>query len=86
MVGTEFTCFSFWWIFPVVMIILCLLMMIGNRWSSMPCGCGFGRTKRPPVHGRESAREILDRRYALGEIGREEYEERKKTISEEQEK
>jgi putative membrane protein len=84
MVGTEFTCFSYWWIFPVVLIILCFIMMIGGRGSFMPCGCGFGRTRRrPPIHGRESAREILDRQYALGEIGREEYEERKKTINEE---
>jgi uncharacterized membrane protein len=32
-------------------------------------------------HGSESAREILDKRYALGEISKEEYEEKKRAIS-----
>jgi uncharacterized membrane protein len=31
--------------------------------------------------GSESAREILDKRYALGEISKEEYEEKKRGIS-----
>jgi uncharacterized membrane protein len=32
-------------------------------------------------HGSESAREILDKRYSLGEINKEEYEEKKRAIS-----
>ncbi|MFQ6078549.1 MAG: SHOCT domain-containing protein [Thermodesulfobacteriota bacterium] len=32
-------------------------------------------------HFSDSAREILDRRYALGEISKEEYEEKKRDIS-----
>ena len=32
-------------------------------------------------HSSESAREVLDKRYALGEISREEYEEKKRDMS-----
>jgi uncharacterized membrane protein len=38
------------------------------------------RRYRSP-HAGESAREILDKRYALGEIGKEEYEEKKRAIN-----
>ena len=45
--------------------------------------CGFGsRTANDtlPIGSSDSAMEILDKRYALGEIGREEYEEKKTEI------
>lgn len=65
----------------IIMMVLCFLMM-RRRMGRMACGpfsCGdFGRHGDSPS---ESAREILDRRYARGEIGKEEYEEKKKDIN-----
>lgn len=47
----------------------------------MMCGPFSGATGDPFWRGRpESAREILDKRYAQGEIGKEEYEDKKKDM------
>ena len=78
MAGWEF-CGGFWWIFPLVMIVLCFLMMRGRR-GPMMCGPGprwwdSGREKSG-----DSAREILEKRYAKGEIDRTEYEEKRKVL------
>ena len=74
MFGYEFWG-GYWWIFPLVMIVLCLLFMrgcMGGRrmcgWSS---GAGFG----------ESAIDILNKRYAKGEIDQKEYEEKKRELT-----
>jgi putative membrane protein len=64
--------FSWWWLIPLAMMILCCLMMRGR----MNCMMGG----RKSGHVSESAGEILDKRYALGEIGKEEYEEKKRDI------
>jgi hypothetical protein len=51
MYGAEFFDFSLWWVFPLVMIVLCFFMMRGRRGSTM---CGFN-SKAPAVPGcRES--------------------------------
>jgi len=60
--------FHWWWIIPIAMMILCFIMMRGHR------GCFMGRSRSRSVS--ETAREILDKRYALGEISKEEYEEK----------
>jgi hypothetical protein len=39
MFGAEFSDFSLWWIFPVIMMVLCFFMMRGRR-GSMMCGHG----------------------------------------------
>jgi len=75
--------FGWWWIIPVAMIImfvLCFFMMRG-RMGCMVCG-PLSRVSGDPVcNGRtESAKEILDKRYAAGEIGKDEYEEKKRDI------
>jgi putative membrane protein len=57
---------------PLAMMILCFIMMRGH----MGWGMGGHRSR----HRGESAREILDKRYARGEIGKEEYEEKKRDI------
>ncbi len=72
---------NWWWIFPIVMMILCLVMMRGR----MCCMMRRHDSQDSDVpHGNvpsDSAREILDRRYALGEISKDEYEEKKRNIS-----
>jgi len=65
--------FHWGWIIFIAMMILCFLMMRGRR----GCFVGWSRSR----HVAESAREILDKRYALGEISKEEYEEKKRDIS-----
>lgn len=44
------------------------------------CGFRSWRTDTRDIHPTDSAIDILDKRYALGEISREEYDERKRTI------
>lgn len=71
--GAFWNGFHWWWIIPLAMIILCFVMM-GRH-----VGCGMGWF--PSHHKAESAREILDKRYALGEISKEEYEQKKRDIN-----
>ncbi|CAB5139797.1 hypothetical protein D3OALGA1CA_3797 [Olavius algarvensis associated proteobacterium Delta 3] len=80
MYGSELGNFSFWWIVPIVMIVLCFFMMRGRRGSMM---CGFGPCDIDNRQTRDSdpAIEILDKRYASGEIDKEEYEEKKRTLT-----
>jgi len=78
MFGSEFGSFAYWWIFPLIMIGLCFFMMRG-RMGSM-CGFGSHGTRGRSLDSSESARDILDKRYALGEINKEEYEEKKRAI------
>lgn len=77
---------GFWWIVPIVMIGLCLFMMWGGkRWNWKGCMRDWsdpdGATDRRGRSVSDSALEILDRRYALGEIDGSEYEEKKKAIT-----
>lgn len=77
---SELTWNSFWWLIPICMMILCFFMMRSRRGSLM---CGFG-PRDPDKHqakGPDSAIEILDKRYASGEINKEEYQERKRLLT-----
>ena len=65
--------FTWWWIIPLAMMILCFLMMRRHRGGMT----GWSRSH----HNAGSAKEILDKRYALGEISQEEYEEKKRHIT-----
>ena len=80
MYGSEWHAFSFWWIFPVVMMVLCFFMMRGRRGAMM---CGFGSRGREWRQSRdaESAMDILARRYAAGDIDKAEYEEKRRTLT-----
>ncbi|TNF55976.1 SHOCT domain-containing protein [bacterium] len=74
MIGSEFGLFSLWWLFPLIMIVLCFLMMRGKGFM-----CCLGSHERDS-QSLESAREILDKRYANGEIDRREYKEKKEDL------
>lgn len=64
--------FGFMWIFPLLFFIAFLLLM----WAIFGKGSRMGGIDTRP----ESAREILDKRFARGEISKEEYAEMKKTL------
>ena len=74
MYGQELCAFPFWWMFPLIMVVLCFFMMRGRKGSMM---CGFG----PRSKFRDSSRDILDKRYARGEIDKEEYEEKNRILN-----
>ena len=75
MFGTELCNFSYWWIFPVIMIALCFFMMRGRKGARM---CGFGsRDLNRCISASDSAEEILEKRFALGELDQKEYEQKK---------
>ena len=75
-------CGGFWWIFPLVMIVLCFFMVRGRRWPMM-FGFGSRWADWDRSWTRDSAKDILDRRYASGEINRSEYEEMRKVLDDE---
>lgn len=81
MYGSELSNFSFWWIVPILMIILCFLMMRGRR-GSMTCGFGYRGIDSRQTRASDSAIDILAKRYASGEIDKGEYEEKIKILTE----
>ena len=81
MVGSEITWNSFWWLVPLFMMILCFFMMRGRRGVGMCC-FGPRDIDRHQTKRSDSALEILDKRYASGEISKEDYQERKKGLTE----
>ncbi len=80
MYGAELTISSFWWLVPLIMMMICFLMMRRARGSLM-CGFRSRMVDRYQSRGSATAKEILDRRYASGEMNRDEYEEIKKAIA-----
>jgi putative membrane protein len=71
---------DYWWIFPLVMIAVCFFMMRRGM-GSMMCGHGSHGTEDHQTKSSDSAIDILERRYALGEIDRSEFEEKKRDLS-----
>ena len=64
---------GFMWIFPLLFLAVFIYFMRGMFSGGMGGGMSSGRS--------ETAREILDRRYAAGEINKEEYEEMKADLT-----
>lgn len=65
--------FPMMWIFPLIFLVVILLFLF-RGWGT-PMSGGHGLRDREG-----SAREILDRRYARGEVGQEEYQRMKKDL------
>jgi len=71
---------TYWWIIPLVMMALCMFGLRGRGF------CMMGRHTDDSHEGHfdsssDSALDILDMRYAHGEIDRVEYEEKKAAIT-----
>jgi len=63
---------GFMWIFPLLFLIVMVVFLFRGPWWMRSHGHGGTR---------ETAREILDRRFASGEITKEQYEEMKRTLA-----
>lgn len=77
---SEFFGSSWWWIWPVLMIAVCFFMM--RRWRG-PLMCGFSSYCKDETHfnSPDSVADILNKRFAAGEIDKTEYEEKKRALS-----
>ena len=80
MYGLETFNYSLWWICPILMIVICFFMMRRRRRSVM-CGFGYRDKDRHHINTSDSAADILDKRYAAGQIDKEEYEDKKNTLT-----
>lgn len=70
---------SIWWIFPLIMMVFCFFMMRGRMGSI--CSLGSNSEEGHHTNHSDSAGDILDKRYARGEMNRAEYEEKKRDLA-----
>ena len=82
MAGFEafWAAFEWWWLLPVIMIVLCFFMMRGRMGCMISCPSSWRSNDSQAIGSSDSAREILDKQYVLGEISKEEYAEKRKDI------
>ena len=66
--------FGFMWLVPLIFFVVCVFFMRG-MFSRGGCGMHDDKTRH-----KDSAREILDKRFTRGEITKEEYEEMKQSL------
>lgn len=84
MFGSVFHSYAFWWIFPLLMMILCIFMcvfMMKGRMGSMMCRPGSRSSGSHDGDASGPALDALNKRYAQGEINKEEYEEKRSVIT-----
>ncbi len=79
MFGYEFF-YSYWWVFPLAMIIFCIFFMSRGCGKMMHGCCSHAGNASHNSKG-EPGQEILDRRFAQGEINEAEYEEKKRKLT-----
>jgi len=79
MFGYEFF-YGYWWIFPLIMIIFCIFFM-RRGCGRMMCGFGSHNGDIPQNGTGESGLEILAKRFAQGDISKDEYEEKKRKLT-----
>ncbi len=72
--------FPFMWIFPLIFLVVLLVFLFRSGGGGGPMCGGWGMRENGKREKEESAKEILDRRYARGEISREEYQQMKKEL------
>jgi len=71
--------FGFMWLIPLFFFVVFIFFMRGIFGRGSPgCGSHGGNAKH-----QENAREILDKRFAKGEITKDEYEDMKRTLESE---
>lgn len=80
----EYFCGGWMWIFPVTAMIVCFAVMLVMVFGIFGRGFrapwqGSGRYRDESL-GKESALDFLKKRYAKGEISRDEFEQMKKDI------
>lgn len=73
--------FTFMWIIPLLFFVVFLFFMRGMFGQSNSTRHGDGSNSTQS----ESAREILDKRFAKGEVSKDEYKEMKKVLADEKE-
>ncbi len=72
----DFAAVGWFWIIPLAFMTLCIIMMLAghSRGSMMNCmDMGRHNHSRTDAQGGESAADIARRRYASGEMGREDF-------------
>lgn len=82
MYGHGYAMGYFWWVMPFLFFLLCIFLVAlffrRGRLSGMMCPmCGHHHRHHEESVG---AKEILEKRYARGEIGREEYQKIKEDL------
>ncbi len=77
---SDLSCFSFWWVIPIFLMIMCFFMMRSRR-GSMICGFGSRNIGDDQTMDSNTAMEILNKRYALGQINKDEYQEIKRSLT-----